>query len=64
MSNGKRNTGMTEYIKLEDLKAWRANRIRQGNCNFDDMTALGKFIDEAETYRCTEGRRDENQVLL
>lgn len=35
-------------IKLEDLKRWRANRIQNGDCNFEDMEALGCFIDKVE----------------
>lgn len=42
------------YIKLEDLKKWRAERIAEGNCDFDEMEALAHFIGTVETYDETE----------
>lgn len=39
---------MMTLIDLEDLKKWRANRIQGGQCSFDDMQALGHFIETAE----------------
>lgn len=50
-------------IKLEDLKRWRANRIQAGNCNHDDMTALGAFIDNVEKIEritCKECKYDHH----
>ena len=41
-------------IDLEDLKKWRANRIQAGNCNHDDMVALGAFIADVETIDTKE----------
>lgn len=37
-----------ELIKLDDLKTWRAKRIQQGDCNFDDMVALAAFISRVD----------------
>lgn len=39
-----------ELIKLDDLKKWKADRIASGNCNHDDMIALGAFIDSVDVY--------------
>lgn len=33
---------------LEALKQWRKDRIRNGNCSYDDMEALGAFINRME----------------
>lgn len=51
-------------IRLEDLKAWRANRIQHGNCSFDDMEALGAFIDRVEKFEVVEVRTDEKIALV
>jgi hypothetical protein len=61
-----------QLIDLEDLKAWRAARIRQGNCNYDDMTALNAFINTAEIVPdrpqewipCSERLPSENGYYL
>ncbi len=42
---------MIECIKIEDLKQWKAERVQHGNCNYDDMIALGAFIETVETVR-------------
>jgi hypothetical protein len=42
------------YIKLEDLKKWRAERIAEGNCDYDEMEALAHFINTVEAYEETE----------
>lgn len=41
-------------INIEDLKRWRERRIQAGNCNHDDMQALGAFIAEVETIDTKE----------
>lgn len=51
-------------INIEDLKTWRAERIQQGNCNFDDMQALGAFIDRVEKFEVVEVRTDEKVALV
>lgn len=53
-----------EVIKLEDLKKWRADRIQHGNCSFDDMEALGAFIDRVEKFEVVEVRTDEKVALV
>lgn len=49
------------FIRLEDLKAWKAKRIQDGNCNYDDMLALGVFIEECEKYDECQPRQDLRQ---
>lgn len=36
------------FIDLDKLRQWRADRIGSGNCDFDDMEALGAFIERCE----------------
>ena len=36
------------YIRLEDLKKWRADRIQNGNCDYDEMESLAVFIETVE----------------
>lgn len=43
-------------IDIEDLKKWRMNRIQAGNCNHDDMTALGAFIDNVDKIEQKQGK--------
>lgn len=50
-----------EYIRLDDLRNWRAERIQHGNCSFDDMVALGCFIDKVEKF---EERADEKTISV
>lgn len=45
-------------IKLEDLKKWRAQRIQGGQCSFDDMQALGHFIDQVEKIEVEDEQMD------
>jgi len=41
-----------EYIKLSDLKKWRAEYISSGRaCSYDDMTALAVFINNVQKYK-------------
>ena len=47
-------------IKLDDLKKWRADRIASGRCNYDDMVALGAFIDRAERCEVQDDYFDDN----
>ena len=53
-------------IKLEDLIAWRDRRVQDGDCNYDDILALGVFIEECDKYEeCQDPRegypeRDES----
>ena len=35
-------------IRIQDLQDWRAERIADGSCSFDDMVALGEFIAKVE----------------
>lgn len=41
-------------IRLEDVKKWRAQRIQGGQCNFDDMQALGAFLENVEKIEMEE----------
>ena len=41
-------------INLEDLKNYRARRIASNDCNFDEMVALGGFIERAEKMETKE----------
>lgn len=45
-------------IKLEDLIAWRDRRVQDGDCNYDDILALGVFIEECDKY---EERQDARE---
>lgn len=49
---------MIECIKIEDLKQWKAERVQHGNCNYDDMIALGAFIETADTIKIPESQYD------
>lgn len=51
-----------ELIKLDDLKTWRAKRIQQGDCNFDDMVALAAFISRVERIEVNDECLERNAV--
>ena len=41
---------MAQMIDIEEVKAWRLNRIQSGEAHsYDDMTALKTFLDNAKT---------------
>ena len=39
-----------KMIELEDLKKWRAERIAEGNCDYDEAEALAYFIDTVDVW--------------
>ena len=39
-----------DVVRLDDLKEWRARRIQSGACSFDDMQALGAFMEQVEKF--------------
>ena len=45
-----------DVIRLDDLKEWRARRIQSGACSFDDMQALGAFMEQVEKIEVKEGK--------
>lgn len=45
-----------DVIRLDDLKQWRARRIQSGACSFDDMQALGAFMEQVEKIEVKEGK--------
>ena len=51
-----------ELIKLDDLKTWRAKRIQQGDCNFDDMVALAAFISRVDRIEVNDECLERNAV--
>ena len=51
-------------IKLDDLKKWRADRIACGQCSFDDMTALGAFMDRVERYEVRDDYTDWTNGIM
>ena len=51
---------MIECIKIEDLKQWKAERVQHGNCNYDDMIALGAFIETADTIKVYEPQTERH----
>ena len=44
-----------DIIKLDDLKAYRDNRIASGNADFDEMDRLSAFIANVETIEPKRG---------
>lgn len=44
-----------DMIKLDDLKAYRDNRIASGNADFDEMDRLSAFIANVETIEPKRG---------
>ena len=50
-------------IRLEDLIAWRNERVQNGDCNFDDMLALGVFIEECDKYEECQQHQDSRKNL-
>lgn len=44
-----------DMIKLDDLKAYRDDRIASGNADFDEMDRLSAFIANVETIEPQRG---------
>ena len=47
-----------EVIRLDDLKRWKNKRIQSGRCSYDDMQALGAFIEQVEKLEVEDNERD------
>lgn len=47
-----------DMIKLDDLKAYRDNRIASGDSDFDEMDRLSAFIATVETIEPKRGKPD------
>lgn len=54
-----------EYITLESLREWRKNRIATMNCDYDEMQALGWFIETVpsiDIVRCVECKHNTDSI--